>query len=365
MTADRPPLQTHAPDPNDDPWIVRRKRKAVEKYGWVGSSLISIFWITLCSLGVSLLVYEIIGLNYLEEPVAIVIPIVLPILTGLPITMVIDRLVANLVERQKTILHQQDELRELAVEAARQREAAEAMSHAKSALLANMSHELRTPLNAIIGFSDLFQGSTIERLKPEQIRQYATDINLSGRHLLGLVNDLLELARIEKGSRDFHAEPVHIGEKIIEVSRIMRTQAEDAGVELIVPDEQGLIIARTDDRALRQVLLNLLSNAIKFTGSGGQVAISTRQADEMVAINVSDTGIGIPADELERIFEPFSQVDNTHTRRKTGTGLGLALVRTMVEQQGGTVHVESEPGVGTTFTIRLPAGQADLKQAAE
>lgn len=348
-----------------DPWIVRRKRRNVEKYGWLGSALISISWITFASLTISLIVYEIIGIDYMGQPVAIAMPIILPILTGLPITLVIDRLVASLIERQRINMLQQEELRLLAIEAAKQKEAAEAMSHAKSALLANMSHELRTPLNAIIGFSDLFQGDTIERLKPEQIRQYATDINLSGRHLLGLVNDLLELARIEKGSRDFHAEPVHVGEKIIEVSRIMRTQATDAGVELVLPDTGEILIARTDDQALRQILLNLISNAIKFTGTGGRVTLDCSGDGEMVTISVSDTGIGIPTDELERIFEPFSQVDNSHTRRKTGTGLGLALVRTMVEQQGGVIQVASEPGAGSTFSVRLPAGEVPMKQAAE
>lgn len=352
-------------DETPDPWIVRRKRRAVEKYGWFGSSLISIFWITLASFGISIAVYEIIDLDYLSVPVALIMPIILPIVTGLPITMIIDRLVASLIHRQEIIVDQREELRLLAIEAARQREAAEAVSHAKSALLANMSHELRTPLNAIIGFSDLFQGDTIDRLKPEQIRQYATDINLSGRHLLSLVNDLLELARIEKGSRDFHPEPVHVGEKIVEVSRIMRTQAMEARVNLDLPESRDLVVAQTDDQALRQILLNLMSNAIKFTPEGGTVSLQCRNEGGLVMVSVADTGIGIPADELDRIFEPFSQVDNSLTRRKTGTGLGLALVRTMVEQQGGSIEVISEPDSGTTFTVRLPASTSNLEQAAE
>jgi two-component system cell cycle sensor histidine kinase PleC len=310
-------------------------------------------------------VYWIIDLDPFETPVSIVMPVVVPIVTSFPITFLINQLIANLMERDRINLQQQEELRLLAIEAARQKEVAEAMSHAKSSLLANMSHELRTPLNAIIGFSDLFQGDTIDRLKPEQIRQYATDINLSGRHLLGLVNDLLELARIEKGSRDFHAEPVHVGEKIVEVSRIMRTQAEEAKVELVIPDSRDLIVAHTDDLALRQILLNLISNAVKFTPEGGWIKIDCVIEEGMVAIRISDTGIGIPSEEVDRIFEPFSQVDNSLTRRKTGTGLGLALVRTMVEQQDGSIGVQSELGIGTTFTVRLPAGEAKLTQAAE
>lgn len=363
------PLERESYDGNTDPvvssWLVRRQRRSLMRYGPFKSAIISTFWVTIASFLFCICIYAIIQLDVSKVPVAIILPIAAPIVTGFPITFIINRLLDNSIRQEEILRQQQEELRALAAEAARQREVAESMSHAKSALLANMSHELRTPLNAIIGFSDLFRGETIDRLKPDQIRQYATDINLSGRHLLSLVNDLLELARIEKGSRDFHPEPVHVGEKIIEVSRIMRTQSMEAEVELILPESRDLVVAETDDQALRQILLNLISNAIKFTSKGGKVELSCVNEGDQVSISVSDTGIGIPADELERIFEPFSQVDNTLTRRKTGTGLGLALVRTMVEQQDGSIEVQSEQDVGTTFTIRLPASTSALKQAAE
>lgn len=344
---------------------MRKQRRSLEKFGPLKSAVISTAWVTLTSFTLCMGAYLVIDLNPFETPVAIVMPILVPLVTAFPITLVINVLITDLIDRENVNFWQREKLRHLADEAARQKEVAEAMSHAKSALLANMSHELRTPLNAIIGFSDLFQGDMIERLKPEQVRQYATDINLSGRHLLSLVNDLLELARIEKGSRDFHPEPVHVGEKIIEVSRIMRTQAEEAQVDLCVPDTLELVVAQTDDQALRQILLNLVSNAVKFTPEGGRVTIGCKSEGDGVTITVKDTGIGIPDDELQRVFEPFSQVDNSLTRRKTGTGLGLALVRTMVEQQNGSVEVQSQLGDGTTFTVLLPAARTLLKQAAE
>ncbi|WP_416900006.1 MAG: sensor histidine kinase [Minwuia sp.] len=349
-----------------DPAIIRFKRGLVERYGEMRASVFTTAVITVVSFAVSLVVYEIIGLDYVNHPVAIVMPIVLPILTAFPTTYIIHRLAAGVIEREAVNEIQRRRLAELATEAERQKEAAETASRAKSSLLANMSHELRTPLNAIIGFSDIFQGDNVDRLSREQLHQYAADINISGRHLLALVNDLLELARIERGSREFTTEAVSLPEKIEEVVRIMRTQADEAGVRLLTDDEAGSLTAMTDDRALRQMLLNLVSNAVKFTPEGGEVRITAGVKDGNAYVRVADTGIGIPESDLDSIFEPFSQVDNSLTRRKTGSGLGLALVRTMIEQQGGRVTVVSQENSGSTFTLYFAGSEApDLDLAAE
>lgn len=350
----------------NDPWIIRFKRQLVERYGVLPSSIGATVAITLISLGVCLVTYNMVGLDYWAHPYAIVLPILLPIVTALPITIIIHRMAWGLIERERMLLDQREKLRQLAEEAESQRETAEKASRAKSAMLANMSHELRTPLNSIIGFSDLFQGDSIGRMSPEQLRQYASDINVSGRHLLGLINDLLELARIEKGGREFLAEPVSVDEKIGETLRILRTQAEDNGIRLERKLDTDAVIALADDRALRQVLINLASNAVRFTPSGGTVTIACRQDGDRAVLEVTDSGIGIAPGDLGRIFEPFAQVDNATTRRTTGSGLGLALVKTMVEQQGGTISVESVEGEGSCFRVTLPAAARDqARQAAE
>lgn len=350
----------------NDPWIIRFKRQLVERHGVMPSSIGATVAITLISLGVCLVTYNAVGLDYWAHPYAIVLPILLPIMTALPITIIIHRMAWGLIERERMLLDQREKLRQLAEEAERQRETAENASRAKSAMLANMSHELRTPLNSIIGFSDLFQGDSIGRMSPEQLRQYASDINVSGRHLLALINDLLELARIEQGGREFLAEPVSVDEKIGETLRILRTQAEDNGIRLERKLDTDAVIALANDRALRQVLINLASNAVRFTPSGGRVTIACRQDGDQAILEVTDTGIGIAPGDLGRIFEPFAQVDNATTRRTTGSGLGLALVKTMVEQQGGTISVESIEGEGSCFRVTLPALAKDqTRQAAE
>ena len=338
--------------------IVRFKRHMVERHGVLVSSILTTGVITVFSVIVSLIVYEIIDLDYLAHPIAITMPIALPILTAFPTTFVIHLLAAAMLERERLAVRQQRELAELAWEASEQRRAAEAASQSKSAMLANMSHELRTPLNAIIGFSDVLQREEIGNLDTERLRHYAADINLSGRHLLQLVNDLLELARLERGSREFYPEEIDLGDTIAEVGRILRNQAAEAGVTLSAEASPQPLHAVTDDQALRQMLLNLASNAIKFTPEGGSVRILTERRSGRPCIAVSDTGIGIAENQRERIFDPFSQVDNVYTREKTGSGLGLALVKTMIEQQGGHIELESEPGEGSTFRLVFPAPDA-------
>jgi signal transduction histidine kinase len=238
------------------------------------------------------------------------------------------------------------------------RETAEAASRAKSAFLANMSHELRTPLNAIIGFSEVMKGEMMGPLGSERYRSYANDIHGSGRHLLQLINDVLDISKIEAGKAELRDEEVNLGRVIDECASLIAPQASANALSITVDVPGELPDLRGDTRAVKQVLLNLLSNAVKFTPARGKVALSARVAAAGdLEIAVADTGIGIAQDSIDRIFEPFYQVDSDLSRRFEGTGLGLSLVKGLVEMHGGTVGVRSEPNRGTTFTITLPAAR--------
>jgi PAS domain S-box-containing protein len=232
------------------------------------------------------------------------------------------------------------------------RQAAEAASQAKSLFLANMSHELRTPLNAVIGLADLL---LLER-DPlvERQREYLGGIASSGRHLLALVNDVLDLAKIEAGKQALALESVPIHDAIEDGMAAMVALADARGVLL----EPATIVAvpnvRADRVRLRQILYNLISNAVKFTDRGGKVRIRARRDDARVAIAVIDTGVGIATKDLSRLYRTFEQLALPSGDRPGGTGLGLALTKRLVEMHGGTIDVESELGVGTTFTVRIP-----------
>jgi PAS domain S-box-containing protein len=232
------------------------------------------------------------------------------------------------------------------------REAAEAASQAKSQFLASMSHELRTPLTAVIGLADLL---LLERdpLNDRQ-REYLNGIASSGRHLLALVNDVLDLAKIEAGKQVLSLESVPIHDAIEEGVTAILPLANTRGVML----EPATIVAvpnvRADRVRLRQILYNLISNAVKFTDRGGSVRIRARRDDDRVSIAVIDTGIGIATRDLSRLYRSFEQLTLPSGDRPGGTGLGLALTKRLVEMHGGTIDVESELGVGTTFTVRIP-----------
>jgi signal transduction histidine kinase len=229
----------------------------------------------------------------------------------------------------------------------------EAASRHKSEFLANMSHELRTPLNAIIGFSEVLGERMFGDLNDKQA-EYIQDIQSSGRHLLALINDILDLSKVEAGRMELDLTrfdlPAAIGGAVILVRE--RATRHGLALDLSVDDQLGPFVG--DERKIRQVLLNLLSNAVKFTPEGGRISIRAVPADGGVEISVSDTGIGIAPEDQEAIFQEFRQVGTDYARKREGTGLGLALARRFIDLHGGRIWVKSRPGEGSTFTFRLP-----------
>jgi PAS domain S-box-containing protein len=233
---------------------------------------------------------------------------------------------------------------------------AELANRSKSEFLANMSHELRTPLNAIIGFSELMRNEAFGPLGDEQYKVYAEDIFDSGSHLLSLICDILDLSKIEAGKLELNEEEVDVPHAIGVCRRIIDVRAEEAGLVLQTRLNRDLPYLRVDERAFKQIVLNLMSNAVKFTPPGGRVSVDARVDDTgCFVVEVSDTGIGIAAADISKALTPFGQVENLLTREHQGTGLGLPLVNSLVEQQDGTMTIESEPSRGTTVTIVFPA----------
>ncbi len=236
---------------------------------------------------------------------------------------------------------------------------AEAANQAKSEFLANMSHELRTPLNAINGFSEIMAGEMFGPLGDPKYKGYAGDILKSGQHLLSLINDILDMAKIEAGKLTLHYEMVSMKEIVDDAARLMRGKVAEAGLSLLV-DAPELPDIEADHRGLKQVVLNLISNAVKFTPEGGQVIIAlTRLDDDRVRVAVTDTGIGIAPEDLARLARPFEQVEGQHSKTTQGTGLGLALTKSLIELHGGQLTMESEPGKGTTVSFDLPIRRPD------
>jgi two-component system cell cycle sensor histidine kinase PleC len=235
------------------------------------------------------------------------------------------------------------------------RDEALAASRAKSGFLANMSHELRTPLNAIIGFSETMRLEVMGPMANDLYRSYAGNIHDSGRHLLGVINDLLDVAKIEAGRMELHEEVCDVGAIIAEATRLLENQALQAGLAVATQLQSRLPHIQGDRGKLRQILLNLLSNAIKFTHREGMITVSARlSASGTFVLAVADTGIGIPARQIDAVMEPFVQVENVFSRSHNGSGLGLPLCKALAEMHGGFMVLESEIGKGTCVTISLP-----------
>ncbi len=253
--------------------------------------------------------------------------------------------------------------RDLARELERARAQAESANHAKSDFLANMSHELRTPLNSIIGFSEILSDLTLGELNPKQQR-YVGNILGSGRHLLQLINDILDLSKIEAGRVSLEYGDLDVAKTVLEVVDIVRPLAARKEITLTVQIEEGLPALNADRAKFRQVLYNLLSNAIKFTRPKGTVTLNSgldgaataaQTGTPSLLLEVRDTGIGIKAEDMDRLFGKFEQLDSTYAREQQGTGLGLALTKKLVEMHGGTIWAASEGvGMGSVFSVLLP-----------
>ena len=266
---------------------------------------------------------------------------------------------AQIEEKQALLQERSDALQLSKVTAEEAKRAAEEANRAKSRFLANMSHELRTPLNAIIGYSEMLKEESAD-LGVTQLEPDLEKIRSAGQHLLGLINEVLDLSKIEAGKMDVFVERFDIGALLHEVASTVQATAAAKGNTLEVKVEPGLGVMRADLTKVRQILLNLLSNASKFTDHGPIVLAVRREAGpfpeaDSIVFAVQDSGIGMTPEQVGRLFQPFVQADASTTRRYGGTGLGLTITRRFCEMMGGSVRVESEPGKGTTFTVRLPA----------
>jgi signal transduction histidine kinase len=244
-------------------------------------------------------------------------------------------------------------------------EAADAANLAKSRFLSAMSHELRTPLNAVIGFSEMLAMEAFGPLGTPRYKEYASDIRASGVHLLALINDILDLSRIDAGEARLEEEEIDVRLIVSQSLRMVAHQAETAGVDLHTQIEGVPPRLFGDRRRVKQVLLNLLANAVKFTPEGGRVGVRVFPSGDGLAIAIADTGIGIAAKDIPKALERFGQVDSALSRKYEGVGLGLPLARQLMELHGGSLALESEPGHGTTVTVTFPAARMKPACATE
>jgi signal transduction histidine kinase len=234
------------------------------------------------------------------------------------------------------------------------KEAAEEANRAKSAFLANMSHELRTPLNAILGFSEILEKELFGPLGDQRYKEFAVDIHSSGKHLLEIIGNILDLAKVDAGKLDLYEQDVDMVELMNICARLMTEAADAAGVKFDVIAPLTSVSIQGDSTRIRQIFLNLLSNAIKFTPSGKRVVLTGEAVDGGFRFRVIDTGIGMTEQEAEQAMQPFRQIDNSLARRYQGTGLGLPLTKSLVELHSGTMEIKSVKGEGTTVTVWLP-----------
>ncbi len=236
------------------------------------------------------------------------------------------------------------------------KEKAELANSAKSEFLAAMSHELRTPLNAIIGFSEIMKTSVFGPLGDARYKEYVDDIHGSGTHLIAIINDILDLAKIEAGKVELDEEYVNIATAVGASVRMIKKRAEEAGVTVVAEVGENLPRLFADKRKLKQIVINLLSNAVKFTPAGGKVTLRAEvDGERNLELVVADTGIGIAPADIPKAMVPFSQVDGTLSRKYDGAGLGLPLAKRLVELHGGTLRLQSEVDSGTRVTVRFPA----------
>jgi signal transduction histidine kinase len=237
------------------------------------------------------------------------------------------------------------------------KESAEMGTQAKSEFLAQMSHELRTPLNAIIGFSEMIRHETLGPVGNPKYLEYVGNIHDSGTHLLELVNDVLDISAIEAGRLELHLEQTDLADAVRASITLLGPKATEKRQDIAYGNRDDALPLLADPRRLRQIVINLLANAVKYTPAGGRIGIETgHNADGWLTLAVSDTGVGMTKAEIALALEPFRQAGGAYTQHEEGTGLGLPLTRALVELHGGRLDIDSEPRIGTTVTVRLPAG---------
>ena len=243
---------------------------------------------------------------------------------------------------------------------------AQAANRAKSEFLANMSHELRTPLNAIMGFSQIIAEQTLGPIGTGKYIEYSRDITGSAQHLLDIINDILDLARIEAGKTELIEEPLDPQMLIPACARVVSERAKLAGVTVEFDAENAQFLFLGDERKLKQIVINLLSNAVKFTPAGGRIDVRWQvEAERCCELTIADTGIGIAPADLTRVLQPFAQAESGLNRRYEGTGLGLPLTRGLVELHGGSFRLESELGRGTRAIIEFPLSRVRTSGALQ
>jgi two-component system cell cycle sensor histidine kinase PleC len=254
--------------------------------------------------------------------------------------------VTDLQQSQQKLESQAQQLAELA------QSAAEA-NQAKSKFLANMSHELRTPLNAIIGFSEIMESGMFGALGSDKYVEYCRDIHRSGEYLLDVINDVLDMSKIEAGRLKLDLEHIDLDRELSDALRVVTTRAQDKNLEVRSKIASGISL-KADRRAFKQIALNLLSNAVKFTPEQGRITVRGRVSRGAVVIGIQDSGIGIARDALQKLGRPFEQVESQLTKTHHGSGLGLAIAKSLIELHGGEMRIRSTLGVGTTVVVRLP-----------
>jgi two-component system, cell cycle sensor histidine kinase PleC len=271
--------------------------------------------------------------------------------------------VADLRKSQQELERQAEEVADLAEKYSEEKTRAEDANQAKSKFLANMSHELRTPLNAIIGFSEIMESGMFGPLGTDKYREYCCDIRQSGQYLLEVINDILDMSKIEAGRIRLDAKQIELEPFLNDAMRVVSARADDKRLTLIARIRGGISLT-ADPRLLKQIVLNLLSNAVKFTPEGGRIAIHARATKGGVNIAIADTGIGIPKEALARLGRPFEQVESQLTKSHQGSGLGLAIAKSLTELHQGTIRIRSTTGRGTIVVLRLPSNRGSVQKDA-